>query len=803
MIVTLSLQSQIVGSKVLDRPSKYLTPEGYDDLMPANGEVITGQPWIVYVDQVGVSSYKKASNSTVFKDRLTFLDEFMVVGETNDYLHIIKDDNLNSINQTVSSSGVDYGWVNKNKLLLSQACLVTIRGKVPRKAMMLNTVSSFKERQVRRTLDSKVEFWSDPEMTKLTNNFSSLFEVYFVYKIAEKSVLIGRSETIGAGYKPSEVIKGWVPRSRTVFWNHRIAIEPNGDEDAVKERQSKGINAQVLKTENEALQFRKLKSNNDEHFFSSDDDFMLENGRMIGDWRRFPLYDKNNNFPGIFKVGVMGNIVSDAQVMSALKKAEIDKMNSDLTESVRNLNIVFVIDGTASMGPYYKPISNSIKKVMSNLQDNFGNMKTLNKLKFGAIIYRDFAEGDRMIVKIPLNANYNEISRKLNQIEARGWNDRDAPEAVFKGIEKGIRLFNNPYETNVIVLIGDAGNHHRSDESQVSELELINKLSSYQTHFLIFQVSRVKDHKTYDEFIPQNQNLIESAAIERTKQIQVVDSKKLLKNKVPTFVSCGVNRDSLIGSFNVATMVYPSKGNKIQSYVLESEIPKFIQGVDNFTNAYLHYMDEIMVQGVGVDEVMEKNKGNVFDNRTASDFGSAIVNYLATSGISVNDIKAMMENKTQMFTTGYVTLELSNLKLPLFEKVVLLSRGDLGDLISSIKKLARAKGNQRRQRMRDTWIELLQENIGEIDVEEMMDKGMSEITKILFDVPSQSEFLNKIRLRDITDPRMLSNQDFEELVFQFQRKQIKLSNIFNNDDYKEQFRSLGIPYFWIPEYLMP
>jgi len=152
---------------------------------------------------------------------------------------------------------------------------------------------------------------------------------------------------------------------------------------------------------------------------------------------------------------------------------------------------------------------------------------------------------------------------------------------------------------------------------------------------------------------------------------------------------------------------------------------------------------------------------------------------------------------------GYAPLNFKYINQPLFEKVVLLSRGDLGDLTSSIKKLARAKGNQRRQRMKDTWIELLQEKIGEIDVEEMMDKGMSEINKILFDVPSQSEFLNNIRLRDITDPRMLSNHEFEQLIFEFQRKQTKLSNIFNNDDYEEQFRSLGIPYYWIPEYLMP
>ena len=127
-----------------------------------------------------------------------------------------------------------------------------------------------------------------------------------------------------------------------------------------------------------------------------------------------------------------------------------------------------------------------------------------------------------------------------------------------------------------------------------------------------------------------------------------------------------------------------------------------------------------------------------------------------------------------LFLTAYAPIKSDQLQNEMFRKVLLLSRLELFNIINDIESLQNSYGENRRERMRDTWITILERSIGKINREEMMEKTMEktmeDITKMLYDVPTNSSFLSKLRLKDITDRSVLPDDQFEIYIAELERK---------------------------------
>ena len=588
------------------------------------------------------------------------------------------------------------------------------------------------------------------------------------------------------------------------MWNTRIAVEPNWKEQAVEERIDKNIEVKIFLNERQALAFKENPHRRQDAFFINNDTELKENGRYPGEWRRFPLYNDNLNIPGISKIGTIGRLVSNKASISTLHKAKVDEKISDLREEKRKVNIIFVVDGTSSMGPYFEAVSNSIRRTMKNLINSMGNLKTLNHIRFGAVVYRDYAEGDRKTELFPLTSEYQDIAKDLSRVEAKDWYDTDKPEAVYYGIKKAISEFPGPEQTNVIILIGDAGNHHRNDETQVDTQKLIDFLTEYHCNFFAFQVHNDPTYPTYNEFVTQCKNLIESTTINLYNEMKPNDYKNVLGDP-PKLYSAGPNKYEIpVDQSPVqASIVYSDPGSRISPSRLENEIPEMIMNIDNNTNDLLNLISQITDQGGGVKDVLSKNVSTIYSKRKASDFSPAIISFLTQTGLSEDELKIMMENKYQMFKPGFSALEVNGLKYPLFQRVVLLTILELSSIVNDIKDLAASGAGSRRIKMQNTWKDLLKTHIGNKSDEEMMSMGMDEINKMLFDVPTSSDFLKKMKLREITDPRIFPDIDFERYVDKLENKASSLNTILNQNNYPFSFSSNNIMYYWIPEAILP
>ena len=795
---------ELTGKVALKKPFKYFEPyEDIDDYSETEEKDLTRE-WIVYSDRTNNKTYDKPG-STAVKKSLGFLEEFLVLDETDKYIHIVKDPNVD-FDGTLSSSAKDYGWISKDKMLLWEHCLVTRIGKIDKKAMVLNTVEGIRRKDIDKDESIEVFFCKDPGLNKRSQNSTSLYEVFFIYKQTKDAVLLGRLNRKSGGIKISDVVDGWIPITRINFWDHRIALEPNPEEDAVKERKSKSKKTTILLDEPAAEDFMKGRIVRDRDIFWDTDTY---EERPHGYWRRFPIleYDKE---AGMYHIGVMGEIHSPKGVVDQITKADADKQMAELITKKRNINIVFVIDGTTSMQPYFKPVSDAIISSMKKLKELYDN-ELVNNIQFGAVVYRDYAEDQRrkLIEPFTLTSDNKKISEWLLSRQAIDYHDTDAPEAVYYGLQKALLtiLYGKEKETNVIILIGDAGNHHRNDASQVSETKLVDLLEYYGCHFLAFQVNNKASHTTYDEFGPQAKNIIQRNAKEIYDDIRnniPTYLSKYGKDK-PVFHSAGNNRDTLNNTAIVGMVIYAEKGKSISTSVLRQEIMNVIRYVYDYMNDYVSIISEIFAEGKSFDKVFTSNaqQRTRYTDKEVSVFTDAILYYLTQLDISGEQLKILCDKNFQLYIEGYTPHKLDNFKYPLFQRVLFVSRLELGDLINIMEKLQSAYSGNRRQKLYDTWIEILKDHVGDVNEEELEDMTFEEIYEKVFGLPGTSELLKDTKLKYLTNREVVSEDDIEEYAHRIDLKYNRLHRILNEVNYIYSFRSNEEVYYWLPEHILP
>jgi TssR protein VWA domain/TssR protein N-terminal barrel domain/TssR C-terminal domain len=804
VILSLQLagQNPMAGKKVLDIPLKYIVPEEKVSLSKQT-ERMPETSWIVYSDRMGNITSNRPEGRDEFKT-LGFLEKFYVLDEFENELHIVKDPGLTYLG-TLSSKAVNYGYIKKDKILLWPHCLVTEKGNIDKKAMVLNTIETAKARDYKKEDWKVVPFFQDPGFTKTAVGKSQLYEIFFIYKSTDEGVLLGRKAKISAGINIDDNIVGWMPKKRINIWNHRIALEPNSNEWAAKERKAstKNLKTKIFIDAISAIDYGDGGEPSDRNVFWDADTY---DERPIGEWRRFPVLKINKKL-NYYHAGVMGEIHSDKGVLSQIEQADIQKENSNRRQSRRHVNIVFVIDGTWSMGPYFKSVATAINKSMDKLKDEFNNLKTLNQLEFGAVIYRDFLDGDKKIEIQPLTSTHSTVSKWISGRLAKNYGDTDKPEAVFYGLNKALRSVGlNVNETNVIILVGDAGNHNRDDETKVESYELVNKLAELNCHFLAFQVNNDGSHETYNEFKTQMKELISGTASKLYNKNKTKDKEfSKLAGKKPVFSIIEANKESLNKDAAIrGILMYPPKGQSIDPGLLENEISELVNFLDAYTSDFIGIIDQIMERGEGWDEVFEQENAKTKNSgEEVSAFKGAVLNYLADLNVSTDQLEKMIEENYQLYIEAYTPIKHKNLKEPFYDRVLFLTRLELSKILGQMEKLAEARSSgNRRIRLRDTWKEILREHIGEVSDEVLENMTMEQASERVFGLPGTSKLLKEVRLKDIVS-ESVSEIDISKYCQLIDRKFDRLHKIFGAEKYDYSFSSGDETYFWLQESLLP
>ncbi|NHJ12879.1 MAG: VWA domain-containing protein, partial [Candidatus Thorarchaeota archaeon] len=126
-----------------------------------------------------------------------------------------------------------------------------------------------------------------------------------------------------------------------------------------------------------------------------------------------------------------------------------------MSEKLGQLDMVFVVDNTGSMGPY---IDNAKRKILEIIR-TIKKEELCKRLRVGLVSYRDHPPEESTFVtqKFELSSDTEKIENNIRSMSASGGGD--GPEAVSDALNVANRMEYLRDAAKVMILIGDAPPH--------------------------------------------------------------------------------------------------------------------------------------------------------------------------------------------------------------------------------------------------------------------------------------------------------------------------------------------------------
>jgi hypothetical protein len=340
-----------------------------------------------------------------------------------------------------------WGWMRTDDILRQPGCLrVSDENPVFQKVTLRNDWKANGNAGGKR-LPQTVEFLDAPAHSGTSKRNTRISEIFYVFaKRGEGKVafLLLGADPIWTSGRPEASIKGWVPEAECTRWNDRLAVYYN---QANRDPKDKVV---IFREKDDVQRWAQDPAN----YRPKPGEVIAQQSQQAG-----PLRFDENRFP---LLGQEGDFLKVAFIASG-NSIQIGRR---MAQDFRNVQILFVIDATKSMQPYFGAVQQAIRESKSGLPLN-----EQNQYHFAAAVYRDYADGNRTA---ELVANFDD-ERALNSLSAvvaqSNPADHDLPEAVYEGIIRAVsRVKWNRAFTKMLIVIGDHGNHPSAEDAATRDL---------------------------------------------------------------------------------------------------------------------------------------------------------------------------------------------------------------------------------------------------------------------------------------------------------------------------------------------
>lgn len=450
--------------------------------------------WEVIVNKNNVPVYRdndctiKVSNKT-----LSFKSKFNVCNEGA---------NRSSLKLEIGS---DKYWVKKEDLLLTSRSLTTTSGI----AVKASVVSYFGGDTPDGTYYDNPTNDYGPK-----KNIGSVmwYDFYFVYDTYPKSknkdvgnsqyVLLGKKYKYTAGassegsQSPNKIIFGWFKTRDLLIWNTRLAFEPNLSPSSKREKAHNKTYASIWKVKSDAVSYSENSSSR--KILISNDKKLVENNITLqhSDYR-FPALEKSTQNGKIaYRIAFAGNLYGQRRFSEELKEAE----------NIKNIEILFVVDGTKTMIEPLKSIPKGISDAISNISRNFGKDYSLT---WKLAVFRNSKDH-------AVNQGYYYYGETKNVNKLRSWirsirgksTSNLLPEDMFYGTQLALEeAFTGKKESvRIVFLISDVKGEERKRE-RATPTYLGRSLKQKKAHFFALNIGT----EYANEFKLQMQKTIQEA----------------------------------------------------------------------------------------------------------------------------------------------------------------------------------------------------------------------------------------------------------------------------------------------------
>lgn len=752
-------------STVKNTPGKYTMPmDNASASLP--GKTKEGELWVVFSDRPNNPLYSDKACNSANGRKLDFMTPMYVIDETESSVRVISVNDADVRGNLKDGAASKASWIKKDNMLLWRTCLKTRDVNLPefkggifnKKAMVLNILGA--DNQIRRI----PEFYSHPRCSPSDSiNSALVYQINYVYKETATAYLLGDIPEISDFNNDPQLIRGWVLKSQTTAWNHRLAYEVNWDDKAVAERKSSQKNAKIYsaKTLTGATVYEEPAA---------------LKGRAIGEIDRFPVLDVTN---GLSKVGVIGELRSEnGKSLSSTEFANIKHVIDSMSASMRNVNIIFVIDATSSMVPFSQAIQNALKTTTKTL------FKGQNNYKFGALLYRDASEGNANAINFTrdLSSNYNGINSLLTRYLTPTYNkcNNDPEEAVYYGIKKAIERFDPPAgESNFVILIGDCGNHKRTtytdcarksvpEFTNVAHQDLVNLMVRKNINLFAIQAHHqiVADTKpAYDAFRSQVEDLLRDVAVKRSPDGTSATTAIISRGKDIREVSPNLGIPGYLKKAPDGGSLHPNVlGNEIttQMNMIERKVNEQLDNVSLYLNGKISGSDARQIQ-VFIDKLKDHN-------------------------IPQDKLNIVFQKNGQVYSTGYTKRFETGVRNPIYQDVLLMSQDDLYSIKKSLERLIPTdeqalSSNESRSYIVYGWQEILVDILGYFpEVNEAVDSlSLYTLSAILTGWGGKEKY-RSIKLSDVTSPDRFPDKMLYEYLIDWCITKGHIQSIFDGQN---------------------
>ena len=730
--------------------------------------------WIIISDRNENNTYLEPDSKKIYK-KLQFKEKLYVVNAKQDWLRVVKTNKSIFSGDSFDESVEDYGWIHKDKVLYWKYGIKNKLTGVNIKTLTINTSEQIKKENFSDI--ENVTFYKNPDLSETDGEKTPLYRVFYLYKQEENAYLIGTEFRINPRGDYDEIM-GWVSKDRFIIWDSRIALEPSWE----NQDPSKYSFPKIFSSKGMAVSYNKKEEMHNEAVIYNSPKLTK---RLPGTRFRFPVFENEN---GIIHTGVVGSIKDARGVV--IDPGAIDSMKGKLikiVENLRNVNVLFVVDFTNSMAPYIPKVSEAINSTIPVLKAKYEDKVNI---KFSIFGYRDLVNGSdsKMFERPPFTFETDGTKIKSFLDGVQTYSTEGHSEKLFKGIDEALEwneMEKYKYNTNIIVVVGDAGNKNESYSN------LVDKFNDYNCHLVAYQVKHLTINEDssnpYDNFVSQLKNII----LEASKKKSLFVAKSFGNKTTPHLVEEGE--------------VIFLKDSHLQARIIKSK-PNSTATANDFRNFI-----ELVISDAGekVDELAKAiGDGAVFiledleddDNIIGGNMTELVEAILANNGIDKSTLDLLKKKKYQFVQPGYAAYQPKDISKPIFKYSLYLNATEITDIRDDLKKFSDSRN--KRYAIYDAFQTLLAAKIGEDVAVNYSDPR--DITSIIFGLPSESEiFKGLINIEHLLDETMVKDWEIDGYWSHINNCREILDDVINKRVDCPFLVDDGIKFYWIPQEYLP
>jgi len=718
----------------------------------------TGSPWIVFSDREDNFTTTEPGGSVQMK-KLSFMEPFYVLDEKKGYIKLIKYDAELLRGRKVKDvrKAQSFGWISRWKLLMWNRSYTEGQSGYPEKSIaIVNGYMPLSSPDTYYDITDSAFVYSSPELKKSISKVK-LHQINYIFKKSEdgRKYLIGNDDKLVAD-SAKKVILGWIAADAVHNWGNRLFISP------LKFDQGSSLDSASMLLSHEVAD---PMLNSDEVLLKSVP--VLPNvpgeGLLVGN--ATDVYDKSNNA----LISINGKPIKYSDYV-------------DLRSNIRNVNVVFVIDGGSPMSGYFPGLTNTLQS-FENLFKEYG--KT-NEFRYGAVVYRD-NDNCATARGISSTMNVSPDYRRLMEFlineggKTRLCNQNIVPQPLHQGITAALEMLKQHVnQTNLIVLIGSTG------DATPKSPGLSEDFSAHNARLLAIQAYSEK-YEWYNNFVLQAKTLVSEAAVfsaDRKKAILINGDGLAGRQAYNTTHQDSISfyLDYPANSLIQGGVVFPTKGSVSTSKSMRIALNRFLRETDLDVSSQLTALDSAFRKsGISNSNLSTKVKGSL-----KHAIGENLADRMPHNGFKYYITNILEENVVENHSTLLrYSIILNSSEYREFNDVLALMAG---------QNLESGARSFRRDLVR-----------GYIDISKKMlampyssrtikDMTLSGYLKSVTGLPLRTDLLEKFKVRSLGNPREMKDNEFRQYLefLSASAESIKIATQVG-----QQFTSNGKIYYYI------